>query len=74
MDVPFLGQTKLDPLGLSGDLTGDIFSLLWVINSILPCHLETELVFTVLKTITVLKGQFRITKAAGIHHGEQSGK
>ena len=28
MDVPFLGQTKLDPLGLSGDLTGDILSTL----------------------------------------------
>ena len=39
-----------------------IFSLLWVINSILPCHLEAELVFTVMKTITVLKGQFRIRK------------
>lgn len=39
-----------------------IFSLLWVINSIFPCHLEAELVFTVMKTITVLTGQFRIRK------------
>lgn len=28
MDIPFLGQRKLDPFGLAGDLTSDILSTL----------------------------------------------